>query len=248
MTAQRITVTPDSVYGELWAQRLSRLPGVSPEIGIGVGAGDVVLVVGAHPDDETFGFGASMATLSAAGVYVHALSLSCGEAALDHVDATVDDLGGLRTDEYTRACRTLGTTSSTVAALPDSRLSDHRDAISHIVAEKATQVDANHVVTVWWGDPHPDHQAVGRASLAAADVIGCRVSAYPVWALHWSDPTSSTIEALRLRPMRNDANAEAVRRLAVQCYRSQTESLREDLEPVLPQSLVRWTPEILVTG
>jgi hypothetical protein len=57
MPAQRIAVTPGSAYAGAWAQLVRTLPYVRPERALDVGPGDVVLVIGAHPDDETFGAG-----------------------------------------------------------------------------------------------------------------------------------------------------------------------------------------------
>ncbi|MBA2561148.1 MAG: PIG-L family deacetylase, partial [Propionibacteriales bacterium] len=79
----RSQVTPDSVFAAQWAARMQRAPGVRPRDVMGVTPGDVVVVVGAHPDDETLGFGASIASLSEAGIEVHAVTMSSGEAALD---------------------------------------------------------------------------------------------------------------------------------------------------------------------
>jgi hypothetical protein len=67
MSAQRIAVTPGSAYAGAWAQLVRTLPYVRPERALDVGPGDVVLVIGAHPDDETFGAGAGVASLTRAG-------------------------------------------------------------------------------------------------------------------------------------------------------------------------------------
>ncbi|MCK5923140.1 MAG: PIG-L family deacetylase, partial [Methylococcales bacterium] len=46
--------------------------------GLGLSAGDVVMVIVPHPDDETFGMGATLAALTTAGVHVHLLLLTDG--------------------------------------------------------------------------------------------------------------------------------------------------------------------------
>jgi hypothetical protein len=94
MPAQRIAVTPGSAYAGAWAQLVRTLQYVRPERALDVGRGDIVLVIGAHPDDETFGAGAGVASLTRAGVRVHALSMSAGEAALDHVGRKPEGLAG----------------------------------------------------------------------------------------------------------------------------------------------------------
>lgn len=248
MTAGRVELTRGSVYADQWATALSGPDRVAPQSALGVCPGDVVLVVGAHPDDETFGFGASVASLCRAGIEVHALTMSSGGAALDHVDRAVGGLAARRAAEYGHACRALGTRSSTALDLPDGRLADHDAAIRSAVGELVDTTGADHVVTVWWGDPHDDHRAVGSAAACAARAAGCRVNGYPVWAPHWSDPASPPVQSHRMQLMATDADAAAARQLAVQCYPSQTEPLMDDLEPVLPAWFLRWTAEVLVSG
>jgi LmbE family N-acetylglucosaminyl deacetylase len=103
------------------------------------------------------------------------------------------------------------------------------------------------LLTVWWADPHPDHRAVGRASIAAGALTGCPVTGYPVWAQHWSDPAQA-VSAGRVQPIRTGIPAEAARQRAVDCYRSQTEPLQPDLEAVLPPAVVRWRPEVVLAA
>ncbi len=247
MTEARVAVTPDSVYLRQWTTMLAGLLAVTPREGLGVREGDVVLVVGAHPDDETLGFGASIASMTRSGVSVHALSLSAGEAAVDHLGRSVDHLGARRATEFSEACLALGAASWSVGGLPDGRLGEHPDALRSVVIRTIERVGADQVVTVWGRDPHADHQAVGKACSEAAAATGCRVSAYPVWAPHWLDPAGPAVRGHSLQPMRNDTDAEAARQVALQCYSSQTEPLMDDVEPVLPPSVVQWTTEILVT-
>src|SRR5690606_13482680 len=48
------------------------------------------------------------------------------------------------------------------------------------------------VLAPWEHDGHPDHDAVGRAALAATAALpGLRLLRYPVWAWHWLPPDAS---------------------------------------------------------
>jgi LmbE family N-acetylglucosaminyl deacetylase len=246
MAVNRIRVTPAPVYGKEWTDLLVGVPEVTAEQGLHVGRGDVVLVVGAHPDDETFGVGGAIASLAAAGVRVHALSMTTGEAALGHLARTIADLGFRRAGEYAEACKTLGVVSSMIAGLPDGRLSSYAAELTSLVVDVSERVGADHVLTVWWDDPHPDHRAVGRASVAAGTMTGRPVSGYPIWAQHWSDP--ERVVSGRVQPVHTDAAAEAARQRAVSCYRSQTEPLQPDLEAVLPPAMVHWRPEMVLAA
>jgi LmbE family N-acetylglucosaminyl deacetylase len=247
MTGARITVTPPAVYAKEWKDLLRAVPYVGPEQGLDVSGGDVVLVVGAHPDDETFGVGGTIASLARSGVRVHALSMTAGESALDHLGRTVAGLGDRRTREYSEACTALGVTSSLIVGLPDGRLSAHAAELTSLIADVSDRVGADRVLAVWWGDPHPDHRAVGQASIEACVLTGRPVTGYPIWAQHWCDP-GQVVGAGLIRPVRNDVSAESARQRAVDCYRSQTEPLQPDLEAVLPRAVVEWRPEILLAA
>jgi hypothetical protein len=109
MPAQRIAVTPGSAYAGAWAQLVKTLPYVRPERALDVGPGDVVLVIGAHPDDETFGAGAGVASLTRAGVRVHALGGY--PDALHGEDQQLVDALDAAGYPIARTCRTTVTTS-----------------------------------------------------------------------------------------------------------------------------------------
>ncbi len=238
-------VTPPSVYAEEWARRARGLPTGPPSSVLSLAAGASVLVVVAHPDDETFGAGATLSSLVLAGVGVHVAALTSGEAALDHVGRTVSGLGALRRAEFGRACRALGVSSFRVLDLPDSGLAAHPKEVTSAVEELLDSNAPNHLLTVWWNDPHDDHQAVGRAALSVSRARGCRVSGFPIWAQHWTDPTR-VLNKERFHLMCTDARARDQRRKATSCYRSQTEPLMADTAAVLPGSMLRWTTELLV--
>jgi hypothetical protein len=73
----------------------------------------------------------------------------------------------------------------------------------------------------------------------------CRFSGTPVWAQHWTAPEPVFRERLAQR-MRIGLHAEKLRRRAVDCYRSQTEPLQPDLEPVIPPEIAQWRPELVL--
>ena len=76
-----------------------------------------ILLVHAHPDDETIGTGATMAHYAAAGVDVTLVTCTLGEEGEIHVPELVglaadraDQLGGYRISELAAACAALGVT------------------------------------------------------------------------------------------------------------------------------------------
>src|SRR4051794_6018430 len=109
-----MTTTPGSRYADDWIQLLAGVDRNNPLTGLGVAPGDRVLFVGAHPDDETYGAGATLAALARLGVATHVVSLSSGEAAFDHVGISVLSLGEQRRAEFVAACGELGVLSSSV--------------------------------------------------------------------------------------------------------------------------------------
>ncbi len=126
-----------------------------------------LLLVVAHPDDETFMFGGTAARYAAEGVEVH-LIVGCfddrGEAA------------DVRRDELRRACATLGITTSTVLEFdaPEGPfdLSEGRvRRIANRIEEHMERIDPSVVVTfdATGGTGELDHILIGRATTEAFD-------------------------------------------------------------------------------
>ena len=87
----RVEVTPRSRYLDEWVRVADTLPTRTPAEAFSVRPGDDVLVLAAHPDDETLGAGATVAALVMAGVDVHVIALTAGEAALAHLGYAMED-------------------------------------------------------------------------------------------------------------------------------------------------------------
>ena len=83
-----------------------------------------VLGVFAHPDDETFGPGGTLARLAAEGHDVHLLCATRGEAGTIGRSSSLGrmELAALREAELEAACAALGIQEPEVLALPDSGL------------------------------------------------------------------------------------------------------------------------------
>lgn len=245
--SDRATVTPPSRRTEAWRAALSTTPHAMPGQALGVRAGDVVTFVAAHPDDETFAAGATLAQLALDGVAVHLITLTAGEAALDHLGRRPPGLAERRTAELANACQALGVATHTVVGLPDGGLARHEVAAEKAVALLLERTRPTHVLAVWWEDPHADHQVAGRVALRGAHHAGVQVSGFPIWAQHWSDPTPLIAKASSVITMTVSAAATRARAAATSCYLSQVEPLAGDLQPVLPADMLAWDLEIQVT-
>ncbi|MCW0212076.1 MAG: bifunctional PIG-L family deacetylase/class I SAM-dependent methyltransferase [Pseudonocardia sp.] len=147
-----------------------------------------LVVVAAHPDDETLAAGGFLRAAHEAGCEVEVVIATDGEAAFPGATAADRDrLGRTRRRELYEALGTLGARDVPVhwLGLPDSGLA----AVESALAERLKPFlrDADAYLAPWTGDPHPDHAAAGRAAAAAAPVTAHGWS-YPIWALVWESP------------------------------------------------------------
>jgi LmbE family N-acetylglucosaminyl deacetylase len=182
-----------------------------------------VAVCAAHPDDEVLGAGGTMALLAGAGVQLHLVSATDGEAS--HPGSTVltpAALRAARAAETGAALAELGVAARvTRLRLPDSGLAAHEEELTAGLVGALAGCDA--VLAPWTGDAHPDHEAVGRAALAAGEALGVPVWQYPVWAWHWAAPDDPrvpwhTAHRVVLPPAVQAAKRAAVARFATQVH------------------------------
>lgn len=140
-----------------------------------------VMVVCAHPDDESFGLGAVLSTLAEAGSRLSAVCFTHGEASSLHgVDG---DLHAIRAAEFSAACDVLGVTRLELLEYPDGQLATHPlDALACHVVHVARAVDVSTLLVFDHGGitGHPDHQHATNAALVAAMTIGCPVLAWAI--------------------------------------------------------------------
>jgi LmbE family N-acetylglucosaminyl deacetylase len=142
-----------------------------------------LLAVFAHPDDETFRCGGTLALLAARGVRVHLVTATRGEAgsAGDPPLCSPEELGAWRGRELRCACRALGLEPPQLLDYPDGKLTeaDPDEVIGRIV--RAARELRPQVMLTYGPDGvsgHPDHVAIGRLA-AAAFQRAAEESAYP---------------------------------------------------------------------
>jgi LmbE family N-acetylglucosaminyl deacetylase len=238
-------VTPSSTTSPAWRALLSRSVPVSVADAFRLSAPARVMFLGAHPDDETFAAGATLAGLARAGHHIHVATMSAGEAALDGVEAGAGDLAATRRAEFAQAVGELGVTSWSIGDLPDGGLLGRIDDVRTTAQNLVLDLEPDVVLTTWWNDPHPDHQAVGLVARHIA--VGRRVPAYgfPIWAHHWMRPQDAPALPL-LTVLRHDEEDRACRHRAIAAYASQTTPPRADVGAVLPPSFLEWDIEYCV--
>ena len=132
-----------------------------------------LMTIGAHPDDETLGFGGVLAEAAARGIETHVLSATLGQRGWTGDEASnpgLEALGRIRERELRDATRALGVTSVTILDHVDGEVADV--PAEELVREIATAIRlARPDVVVTFGHDgvygHPDHIAVSQATSAA---------------------------------------------------------------------------------
>lgn len=136
-----------------------------------------LLAVFAHPDDESFGVGGTLARYSAEGVGVHLVCATRGEAGsvADPSRFRGEDLGALRERELRAAAAALGIRTIRLLGCGDGRLDccPPTELVGRVVA--AIRETRPQVVITFGPDGisgHPDHATISRATTEAVAAAG----------------------------------------------------------------------------
>ncbi|WP_432477759.1 PIG-L family deacetylase [Nocardioides sp. GXQ0305] len=200
-----------------------------------------VVVVSAHPDDETLGAGGLLARAShgsEAGISVIALTSGEGSHPGSPTNSR-DMLAARRRREGREALEQLGRgITLEYWRLADGGVAAVEQACVERLTDHVGDGRRTLLVAPWRHDGHPDHEAAGRAAAAAAVRTGARLLEYPVWAWHWLTPdpgdwTTAVALPLDRRELQRKQHATA-------CHRSQVAPLSE-----LPGDETLLGPDVL---
>ncbi|MEO5663098.1 MAG: bifunctional PIG-L family deacetylase/class I SAM-dependent methyltransferase [Nocardioides sp.] len=185
-----------------------------------------LVVVGAHPDDETLGAGGLIRTAAVAGWQVEVVCATAGEGS--HPSSPTHPpslLEGVRRQELGQAIARLAPGAGvSCLGLPDGSLADHvEEVVAALVATIGTDGADVVLCAPWRGDGHPDHEAAGLAAAVAAARTDARLLEYPVWMWHWGSEADVPWRHTRLLPL--DDTIRSVKRAAVAAHASQVEPL-----------------------
>ncbi|MFI4971213.1 MAG: PIG-L deacetylase family protein [Hyphomicrobiales bacterium] len=140
-----------------------------------------VLVVCAHPDDESFGLGGILTTFVRQGTRTAVLCFTHGEASTLH--ETEGDLATVRAEEFARAAEVLAVSRCELLGYPDGHLAEQplSELTAHI-DRMAKEVGADLLLTFDEGGvtSHPDHEQATRAAVAVGVSGGVPVLAWAV--------------------------------------------------------------------
>lgn len=148
-----------------------------------------MLAILAHPDDESFGMGGTLAKYAAEGVEVHLITATGGENGTVEPELLngYDSIADLRAAELKCAANKLGLASLTMAGyrdsgMPDTEANQHPgclvtqplDYVAEHFAQLIREIRPHVVIT---HDPignykHPDHIACNRATVRAFELAG----------------------------------------------------------------------------
>ncbi|QKW25807.1 PIG-L family deacetylase [Streptomyces seoulensis] len=196
-----------------------------------------VVVVAAHPDDEVLGVGGALARLADAGLTLTVVSVTDGEGSHPRTTRlTPTRLADVRARELREALTELGAGGAEVVrlGLPDTGVADHEDRLARALADLLP--GASLCLAPWTGDVHADHEAAGRAALAAARTASVTCRLYPVWMWHWAHPADPRVPWERAARIPLPPAAQDRKRAAIDRFASQIRPLGPDPEDdaVLP--------------
>jgi LmbE family N-acetylglucosaminyl deacetylase len=200
-----------------------------------------LLAIFAHPDDETFGPGGTLARYAAAGVAVHLLCATRGEAGESDASdlGECEDLACRREQELRCAAGILGLAEVHLLAYRDSGMSGSpanwhpralAQAVPNVLAEQVAdllcRLRPQVVLTFdpFGGYGHPDHIAMHRATVAACARMPERVRPQKLYFTTF--PSAAFRWIVRLMPLFG-VNPEAV-------GKNRDINLRAALEHALP--------------
>ena len=158
-----------------------------------------LLVVVAHPDDESFGCGSVLARAAAGGHHTVVLCATRGEAGESRLPGIGGaELGEVRETELREAARILGVAEVRLLGHADSGMSGDAAAgtlvaaaatvagLAGVAAEVRAVIDEvcpDVVVTLDASDGHRDHEAMRDATLLAVDSAPSPPTATYLWCL-----------------------------------------------------------------
>ncbi|MCP3424214.1 PIG-L family deacetylase [Nocardioides pinisoli] len=204
-----------------WSPTLASIPSVDLP-----GSRGRVVVVGAHPDDETLGAGGLIHTAAAQGRRVEVVTATAGEGSHPHSPThPAHRLARVRLTELRRAISLLAPAAAvTCLEVPDGAVAQHEDAVVAALVETiGTDGEDVLLCAPWRGDGHPDHEAMGRAAAIAAHRTDALLWEYPVWLWHWGRPGDLPLERSARLPLA--ADAVAAKRAAISAHASQVQPL-----------------------
>ena len=139
-----------------------------------------VLVLAAHPDDETAGCGGLLALLADRGATIEIAIATSGEGTIGS-DQQPAEVARRRESEARRAAEVLGARPPRFLSHPDGGLPDAVDALAADLRGLVADVEPDAILLPWFLDGHRDHQAIGHALERAGVDDDLELWGYETW-------------------------------------------------------------------
>lgn len=195
-----------------------------------------LLAVLAHPDDEAFRCGGTLALLAQQGIKIHLLTFTRGQAGScgNPPICTREALGDVRAQELACSCRVLGLEPPTVLDYEDGALMgvSQAEAVAQIIAQ--IRILRPQVLLTWPLDGlsgHADHRAVSQWATTAyqQDIQESLSSLAALYYLAVPESVARELEMTQLRAIPDNAINVTVpvrsvweqKMAAIQCHRTQ---------------------------
>lgn len=209
-----------------------------------------VVVVAAHPDDESLGAGGLISEFAARGIPVRVIIVTDGAASHPRSPTTSSgERAAVRREEAATAVRRLSAEATlTLLDFPDGEVRENTDAIRAALATSITGRPL--LVSTWRSDGHRDHRIVGELCAEIANDRGLTLAEYPIWLWHWGAPEAD-LEGFASMPI--GVEALAAKRSAIHAHESQVSALSDAegdeamLDPAFLEHFYRDREVYLVT-
>ena len=195
---------------------------------------DALVVLAAHPDDETLGAAGFIALAAARGIPVTVIVATDGDASHPASPTfPARALARARRLEVAAALDMLAPGAALIfLGVADGALRERRSRLSTLLAGMLGAVAADHdparvlVAATWRGDGHRDHRVLGEVAAEVARDRGARFVEYPIWMWHWGDPDEpEAIAADRWLTLPLDPHTTALKRRALSVHTTQIRPL-----------------------
>ena len=131
-----------------------------------------VLVVTAHPDDESYAAAGTIRTIVALGGQAHLVCATHGERGTSHLKSpmSAQRLGRLRAKELRAAGKVLSLSSIRIFHFPDGKVSQYTSSFFRKLSDRCSQIHVDAILSFGADgiSGHVDHISVGNAARKVA--------------------------------------------------------------------------------
>jgi LmbE family N-acetylglucosaminyl deacetylase len=209
------------------------------------------LAIFAHPDDESFGPGGTLAKYAADGYQVGLVTLTRGEAGSLGISQSLkpEVLGRQRTQELERAAEQLGISYLKIYDQPDKNLASVSDDDGILIIQQEIESFQPDIIITFHENGisgHPDHKAVTRWILKAVDQTerATHLYYYGILPEHVEMLPQRELYAMPEQDVTHRIDVDAYidkKKAAIACHKTQ-EELWKTLQdsPLSYEKLNRW--------